>query len=85
MDSHWLADPRQQRTTTASRSVISRRPEPAAEKALEILRDDFTAPDLLGPRRAALFNGDETDHVLRQDVVGFVQDLLREVDRIGST
>ena len=59
------------------------RPDPNAEAALDILREDFSAPDLLGPIRAAAFNGDETDDVLRQDVVGFVRALLGEVDRIG--
>ncbi len=64
--------------------LSSLRPEPEAERALEILRDDFASPDLLGPVRAALFAGDETDDILRQDVVGYVQDLLRQVDQISS-
>lgn len=58
-------------------------PAPEAETALTVLRENFTAPDLTGPMRAAQFAGDESDDVLRQDVVGFVEELLRKVDQAG--
>lgn len=54
-------------------------PAPEVETALGVLRADFTAPDLTGPRRVAQFVDDESDDVLRQDVVGFVEELLRQV------
>lgn len=53
------------------------RPDPAIEDAIEVLRNNFTDPGQTGPIRAAAFAGDEA---LRQDVVGFVSDLLRAID-----
>lgn len=64
--------------------VNSLRPDPEVELALDILREDFTAPETIGPMRAARFIGDETDDVARQDVVGFVRELLGEVDRMAG-
>ena len=56
-------------------------PEPETQRALSILREDFVAPEHLGPARAARFVGDEFDDALRQDVVAFVAELLNRVDR----
>ena len=56
-------------------------PDPEAEKALGILRRDFTSADLVGPLRAAEFSGDADQDVIREDVVGFVNALLLRVDQ----
>ncbi len=61
--------------------IIGLLPDPEAEKALSILRRDFTSADLVGPLRAAEFSGDADQDVIREDVVGFVDALLLRVDQ----
>jgi hypothetical protein len=59
-------------------------PEPEAEMALGILREDFASSEHLGPTRVARFVGDESDVALRQDVVAFVIELLDRIDRLAE-
>ena len=47
-----------------------------AENALAILREDFTEANHAGPVRAASFSGEPNVELMRQDVVGFVVELL---------
>ena len=61
--------------------IIGLLPDPEAEKALGILRRDFTSANLVGPLRAAEFSGDADQDVIREDVVGFVKALLLRVDQ----
>lgn len=53
---------------------------PQAEKALAILRADYTDPDSLGPMRAAEFLTGGADEDIQADVVGYVEALLRQLD-----
>jgi hypothetical protein len=55
--------------------------EPEAQRALEILRRDFSEPDAVGPMRVAAFVTGGKDDVLKADVVGFVAQLLDEVGK----
>ncbi len=55
--------------------------DPAAERALEVLRTDFETIESVGPMRAAAFLGREDDADLRADVRGFVLDLVVECER----
>jgi hypothetical protein len=56
------------------------RPDDEVDEALAILRRDFLDPEGLGPKRTVAFTGDENIDVLQQDVVGFVQALLAQLD-----
>ena len=52
---------------------------PEAQRALDILERDFGAPDAVGPMRVARFVTTSEDVVIREDVVGFIRDLLQLV------
>lgn len=54
--------------------------DPDAQRAVEILREDFTDHDGLGPMRVAEFLRGEPDDDIQADVVGFVSELLRGLD-----
>lgn len=51
--------------------------EQETQKALQLLRRDFSDPDGLGPRRVAEFLYRAPNDELQADVVGFVRELLR--------
>lgn len=52
-----------------------------AAKAVEVIRRDFTDPEAVGPRRVAeLVTGGPDDQV-QANVVGFVSQLLRSLDK----
>jgi hypothetical protein len=55
--------------------------DPEAQRALEILRRDFSEPDAVGPMRVAAFVTGGKDDALQVDVVGFVAQLL---DKVGK-
>ncbi len=48
-----------------------------AQKALDIMRRDFTDPESVGPMRVAQFFTGGVDDSIQADVVGFVRSLLR--------
>jgi len=50
--------------------------DPAATKALEVLRRDFLDQEAVGPRRVALFLTGGPDDEIQADVVGYVSALL---------
>ena len=50
------------------------------QKALQILRRDFSDPDGVGPRRVAGFLYAAPSEDLQADIAGFVRDLLRKCD-----
>ena len=52
-----------------------------AQRALEILRRDFSEPEAVGPMRVAAFVTGGKDDALQADVVGFVARLL---DKVGK-
>jgi len=54
---------------------------PEAAEALEILRRDFMEPEAVGPRRAAAFATGGVDEAVQVEVVGFVTEFLRLVER----
>lgn len=49
---------------------------PYTQQALEILQDDFTNVDAVGPMRVAKFLGDPLDEAVRADAAGAVRSLL---------
>lgn len=51
-----------------------------AQKAVDILRRDFTDPESVGPRRVAEFVTGGPDDDVQADVVGFVGQLLGALD-----
>lgn len=51
-----------------------------ARRAIEILKQDFTSVEGLGPSRHAAFLGDPNDENVRADAAGSVRDLLRKLD-----
>ena len=55
--------------------------DPDAEAAVAVLRQDFTAHDGLGPRRVAQFLTGGPDDPIQADVVGYIDALLRAIDR----
>lgn len=50
--------------------------DPYVEKALSIIRRDFSLHDGLGPMDVAGFKADGLDDATKADVVGFVKSLL---------
>jgi len=54
---------------------------PEAAEGLEILRRDFMEPEAVGPRRAAAFATGGVDEAVQVEVVGFVTEFLRLVER----
>jgi len=54
-----------------------------AQRALTILKRDFSEPDAVGPMRVAAFVTGGTDDALQADVVGFIGQLLARVTRPG--
>ena len=52
-----------------------------ATKALELLRRDFTHPEAVGPRRVAEFVTGGPDDEVQADVVGFVSQLLKSLEK----
>lgn len=54
--------------------------ENIAQKALEILRRDFSEPDGVGPRRVAEFLYHTPNDEVQADVAGFIRELLRKCD-----
>lgn len=55
--------------------------DPAAREALEILEQDFTAPNAVGPMRVAAFLGRKQDATLLADVAGFTREFLSTLAR----
>jgi hypothetical protein len=53
-----------------------------AQRALEILKRDFSDPDAIGPMRVATFLRGANDDDLQADVVGFIGQLLARVTRL---
>ena len=51
--------------------------DPAAQEAMDILKQDFQTHDCVGPRRVADFLRGMPDDEIQADVVGFVGRLLR--------
>lgn len=49
---------------------------PDAQQALETLERDFSDPEGIGPMRVAAFTSRSDDSALREDVVGFIAELL---------
>lgn len=58
--------------------------DPATQRAISILRQDFTTHNAVGPRRVAEFLSGGPDDAIQADVVGYVGALLRAVDRASS-
>ncbi len=56
--------------------------DPEAQKAVDILRRDFTDPESVGPRRVAEFITGGPDDAIQADVVGFVGQLLGAVEEL---
>jgi hypothetical protein len=56
-----------------------------AQKALEILRQDFLDPDAVGPRRVSEFVTGGPDVDLQADVVGFVAQLLERCSKVAKS
>ena len=54
--------------------------EQETQKALQILRRDFSDPDGVGPRRVAEFLFRASNDEIEADVAGFVRELLRKCD-----
>ena len=65
-----------------ARSLASMLPDGRIERALDIIREDFTDPNALGPRRVAEFLPDGSNEDIQQDVVGQALALLREMERL---
>ena len=65
-----------------ARSLASMLPDGRIERALDIIREDFTDPNALGPRRVAQFLPDGSNEDIQQDVVGQALALLREMERL---
>ena len=65
-----------------ARSLASMLPDGRIERALDIIREDFTDPNLLGPRRVAQFLPDGPNEDIQQDVVGQTLALLREMEKL---
>jgi hypothetical protein len=57
---------------------------PETEKALEILRRDFSDPDSVGPRRVAAFITGGRDATIEADVVGYVAQLVKQCANAGK-
>jgi len=55
--------------------------DPIAQRALDILREDFETIDHLGPRRAARFVGEEGNEGLRADIRGQILGLVEACER----
>lgn len=55
--------------------------DPEAERAMEVLRADFTDHDGIGPRRVAEFLLGRPDDAVQADVAGFVKALLERAGR----
>jgi hypothetical protein len=51
-----------------------------AQKALDVLRRDFTDPESVGPMRVAEFISGKYDDEIQADVVGFVAEVFRLLD-----
>lgn len=58
--------------------------DPDTKKAISVLRQDFTNHNGLGPRRVAEFLTGGQDGSVQADVVGYIDSLLRAVDRESS-
>lgn len=54
-----------------------------AQRALTILKRDFSEPDAVGPMRVAAFVTGGKDEQLQADVVGFIGQLLAKVKSPG--
>jgi hypothetical protein len=52
-----------------------------ATKAVEVLRRDFIDPEAVGPRRVAEFVTGSPDDEVQADVVGFVSQLLKSLEK----
>ncbi len=55
------------------------------QKALNVLRNDFTNPNGIGPRAVAEFVTGGVDELLQADVVGFVTQLLAKCRRASTS
>ena len=64
-----------------ARRILSFGTDPSAAKALDILREDFSEPDLVGPASVARFLNDRLDDVIQADASGFVRRLLDALSR----
>lgn len=58
------------------KSLTAIREDPKTQEALQIIRDDFSGHDGVGPRRVAEFVASRPDDDIQADVVGFVSELL---------
>ena len=56
--------------------------DPDVERALDIIRENFTSLDSTGPRRAADFLAEGPYDEIRADIVGFARDLLSMLSRL---
>ena len=59
-------------------------PDARVEKALAIIRNEFTAHDATGPRRVAQFLTNGSDDDIQADVSGNAVALLRAIERLGD-
>ena len=57
--------------------------DPDVERALDIIRENFTSLDSTGPRRAADFLTEGPYDEIRADTVGFATNLLSVLSRLG--
>jgi hypothetical protein len=55
--------------------------DPSAQQAVDILKEDFQEHDGVGPRRVTEFILGTADDEIQADVVGFIGQLLKAVDR----
>jgi len=65
-----------------AQSLVALLPDDRVRRALDIIRDDFTEHDAIGPRRVAQFLPDGLDDEIQADVVGQALALLREMGRL---
>ena len=54
--------------------------EPEAKQTIEILKQDFTDFESIGPIRVAEFISGGRDDVVQADVVAFINELLRAIE-----
>ncbi len=59
--------------------VIAQVGDPAVQRALQILDEDFDGPSKLGPVRIASFEARELDHTLKADVVAYCREFTHSM------
>ena len=65
-----------------AQSLVQLLPDDRVRRAVNIIRDDFTEHDAIGPRRVAQFLPDGLDDEIQADVVGQALALLSEMERL---